>query len=54
MQVEQETGIPHQLLLAIPANETGWGSAVAGNNYFGIKGSNPKTGANTGQVGTWE
>lgn len=54
LQVSQATGIPYQLLLAIPANETGWGTAVAGNNYFGIKGSNPKTGANTGQVGTWE
>jgi len=54
MQVQQETGVPYQLLLAIPANETGWGQAVAGNNYFGIKGSNPKTGANTGQVATWE
>ena len=54
LQVSQQTGIPYQLLLAIPANETGWGQAVAGNNYFGIKGSNPKTGANTGQVGTWE
>lgn len=49
-----ETGIPYQVLLAIPGNETGWGQAVAGNNYFGIKGSNPKTGKNTGQVGTWE
>ena len=54
MQIEKETGIPHQLLLAIPGNETGWGSAMAGNNYFGIKGSNPNTGANTGSVGTWE
>jgi len=27
---------------------------VQGNNFFGIKGTNPKTGANTGPVGTWE
>ena len=27
---------------------------VARRNLFGIKGSNPETGANTGQVGTWE
>ena len=47
LQVQQETGIPYQLLLAIPANETGWGQAVQGNNYFGIKGP--------GQVSkTWE
>jgi flagellum-specific peptidoglycan hydrolase FlgJ len=52
--VEQQTGIPASVLLAIPANETGWGQAVAGNNLYGIKGSNPKTGANTGPVGTWE
>jgi cell wall-associated NlpC family hydrolase len=53
LQIEKETGIPHELLLAIPGNETGWGAAMAGNNYFGIKGTS-KTGANTGQVGTWE
>ena len=53
-KVSAETGIPYQLLLAIPGNETGWGKAMAGNNYFGIKGKNPKTGANTGSVGTWE
>lgn len=38
----------------IASNETGYGKAVAGNNFFGIKGSNPRTGANTGPVGTWE
>lgn len=53
-KIEKETGVPYQVLLAIPGNETGWGKAVAGENYFGIKGSNPKTGANTGSVGTWE
>jgi cell wall-associated NlpC family hydrolase len=54
LSISQQTGIPYQVLLAIPGNETGWGTAQAGNNYFGIKGSNPNTGANTGQVGTWE
>jgi hypothetical protein len=53
-QVESESGIPASVLLAIPANETGWGQAVAGNNLYGIKGSNPRTGANTGPVSTWE
>lgn len=52
--VEAETGIPAHIMLGIAANETGYGRAVAGNNFFGIKGSNPRTGANTGQVGTWE
>lgn len=36
--VSARTGIPWQVLLAIPANETGWGQAVFHNNYFGIKG----------------
>ena len=31
-------GIPWQVLMAIPANETGWGASVFHNNYFGIKG----------------
>src|SRR5215471_10086459 len=53
-KVQERTGIPWQAIVAVSANETGWGKAVAGNNYFGIKGSNPDTGANTGQVGTWE
>jgi len=53
-KVQAKTGIPWQAIVAVSANETGWGTAVAGNNYFGIKGSNPDTGANTGQVGTWE
>ncbi|HEY1295460.1 MAG TPA: glucosaminidase domain-containing protein [Chloroflexota bacterium] len=35
----RQTGIPWQVLIAIPANETGWGSAVFHNNYFGIKGA---------------
>jgi cell wall-associated NlpC family hydrolase len=36
-KVSAETGIPWQVLVAIPANETGWGSAVFHNNYFGVK-----------------
>ena len=47
IDVSRKTGIPYQLLLAIPANETGWGASVVGNNLFGIKGQ--------GQVSsTWE
>ncbi len=53
-QVQAETGIPASIMVAIAANETGYGRSVAGNNYFGIKGSNPTTGANTGPVPTWE
>ena len=53
----QAAGLPTELapiMAGIAANETGYGRAVAGNNYFGIKGSHPQTGANTGPVGTWE
>src|SRR5215831_3297890 len=47
-KVSADTGIPWQVLVAIPANETGWGTAVFHNNYFGIK--DPK-----GQAAkTWE
>ena len=42
------------ILAAIPMNEQGWQKDAPGNNYYGIKGSNPRTGANTGPVGTWE
>jgi cell wall-associated NlpC family hydrolase len=52
-RISAETGIPWQVLLAIPGNETGWGQAMVGNNYFGIKGKS-ETGASSGQVGTWE
>ena len=36
--VEQQTGIPAKLALAVAANETGWGNPqyVIGNNYHGI------------------
>jgi flagellum-specific peptidoglycan hydrolase FlgJ len=52
-----EKGYPQSLapiLAAIPMNEQGWQKEAPGNNYYGIKGSNPRTGANTGPVGTWE
>ena len=42
------------ILAAIPMNEQGWQKDAPGQNYYGIKGSNPRTGANTGPVGTWE
>jgi flagellum-specific peptidoglycan hydrolase FlgJ len=42
------------ILAAIPMNEQGWQKDAPGQNYFGIKGSNPRTGATTGAVGTWE
>jgi flagellum-specific peptidoglycan hydrolase FlgJ len=38
----------------IAGNETGFGKAAPGNNFFGIKGSNPRTGANTGPLATQE
>jgi len=47
-KVAQDTGIPWQVLMAIPANETGWGAAVFHNNYFGIKG--PGAAARTWEV----
>lgn len=50
-------GLPQSLapiLAAIPMNEQGWQAEAPGNNYYGIKGSNPRTGANTGAVSTWE
>ena len=36
-QVESETGIFAEAMLAQAALETGWGTHVKGNNYFGIK-----------------
>lgn len=53
----QAKGLPTSLasiLAAIPVNEQGWQKEAPGNNYYGIKGSNPRTGANTGPVATWE
>lgn len=37
-KVEQETGIWYEAQLVQSAVETGWGTRVKGNNYFGIKG----------------
>ena len=36
--IEKETGIFAEAILAQSALETGWGTKVKGNNYFGIKG----------------
>jgi flagellum-specific peptidoglycan hydrolase FlgJ len=52
-QVEQETGIPAAIMVGIAANETGYGKYAGGNNYFGIKGRNPRTGASFNSP-TWE
>ncbi len=52
-QVAAETGLPADVLLAIPINENG-GRGAPGNALYGIKGTNPVTGATTGPVNTWE
>jgi flagellum-specific peptidoglycan hydrolase FlgJ len=52
-QVQAETGIPANIMLGIAANETGYGKSAPGNNFFGIKGANPQTGA-TFNSPTWE
>lgn len=54
IEAERATGIPAEIMLAININEQGWKKPAPGNNYFGIKGANPRTGATTGPVGTWE
>ncbi len=51
---QAKTGVPVEIMMAMPLNEAGWQKPALGNNLFGIKGSNPKTGANTGPVNTWE
>lgn len=51
---EYLTGIPYNIMVAINLNEQGWQNPAPGNNYFGLKGRNPYTGASTGPVGTWE
>src|SRR5580704_13560398 len=38
-QVSKETGIPAERILGQAGLETGWNSAPAGNNFFGIKGA---------------
>lgn len=37
--VGQQTGIDPNIIIAQSALETGWGSSVPNNNYFGIKGN---------------
>lgn len=55
-QVEQETGIPANIMAAIAANETGYGNDkyTHGNNFFGIKADPGWKGPTTGPLGTWE
>lgn len=36
--IEEKTGLPALAILAQSALETGWGTKVKGNSYFGIKG----------------
>lgn len=38
--IEQKTGLPALAMLAQSALETGWGTKVKGNSYFGIKAKN--------------
>lgn len=38
LKIEKESGIFAEALLTHSALETGWGTKVKGNNYFGIKG----------------
>lgn len=54
LEAERRTGIPADIMIAINLNEQGWQHEPPGNAYFGIKGSNPRTGKNTGPVATWE
>lgn len=55
-EVQQETGIPANLMAAIAANETGYGNDkyTHGNNFFGIKADPGWKGPTTGSLGTWE
>jgi hypothetical protein len=54
LEAEARTGIPADIMIAINLNEQGWQHEAPGLNYFGIKGKNPRTGASTGPVSTWE
>ena len=49
--VEARTGLPAESMIAMAANETGYGKFAAGNNLFGIKGTGP---AGSTNAGTWE
>ena len=39
--VAKAYGIPPSWIMAVAANETGWGKYAPNNNYFGIKGTGP-------------
>jgi len=54
VEVEQQTGIPAQVMLAINLNEQGWQLPAPGNNYFGIKAGPGYSGPTTGGMSTWE
>jgi len=49
--IEAQTGIPASAMVAMAANETGYGKYAAGNNLFGIKGQGPAGGTASR---TWE
>lgn len=40
-EIEAKYGIPADFVIAQSALETGWGAAVKGNAYFGVKGKSP-------------
>lgn len=42
IEIECEYGIPHEIVLAQAAIETGWGRHVRHNNYFNITGRNER------------
>lgn len=42
IEIGAKYGIDPKLIIAQTALETGWGSSVAGNNYFGVKGKGQK------------
>lgn len=50
--VSVKSGIPVQVILAQSGLESGWGSKVIGNAYFGVKGKSPK--GNSATFGTHE
>lgn len=41
LEVERNTGLSADYILARAALETGWGRSVKGNNFFGVKGKGP-------------
>ncbi len=52
-QVQRETGVPKEVILAQAGLESGWGGAVFGNNFFGIKAGQTWKGL-TQELKTWE